>query len=160
MRGFLVPNIGGFDGRDILGAAVENGCPLRIMMAHPEVAELRAACEGRGQGDITKEIKSSLGLLKRLDVPRDCVKYYRMGPTAFGIATSDSMLLNPYPSARESQRCFSIIVHKTQQATDIYQQYRKHHFDELWESYAEVVPDTDWTPAEAPIVDAATTARR
>jgi len=147
MRGFLVPAIARYDAEDILKKAVAKKCKLRIMMVHPDCADIRAKSEHRDKGQIQRDIQTSLSTLRTLGVDQASVRYYKMGPTVFGIATSNKMLLNPYPSVGESQRCFSLIVHKTKYETDIYQQYKQSHFDDLWtkDGLSEPIPDTDWS---------------
>lgn len=143
MRGFLFQQVS-FDGRDLLAKAVRVGCELRILLVHPIEAELRAPAEKRPKGSISQEIRSNVTDLRELGVRRESVRYYRMGPTVFGIATSDAMLLNPYPSAAESQHYFSMIVHRVQRTPSIYEAYKKEHFQKLWDNFSESVPDKDW----------------
>lgn len=145
MRGFLVHAGGGFSGREILREAVKNHVELRLMLVDPKNADLRAPFEGgRPRGKIPEEIRSDVAELKQLGIPRESVHYYGSGPTVFGIATSDRMLLNPYPSCLEAHAGFTLIARKTSQRSDIFQQYIRAHFDDLWRKHSTVVPDHDW----------------
>jgi len=144
MRGFLVQVGKGFHAIDILKRAVKSKCELRIMLLHPEIADYRAEVEHRNPGDIQREIISSICQIKEIGVPRESIRYFRLGPSVFGIATSDRMLLNPYPSAKEAHHGFTIIVRKTEQPMDIYQQYKTYHFDDLWREHSEPLPNEHW----------------
>ena len=52
----------------------------------------------------------------------------------FGIATTERMLLNPYPYENESRRCMSLIIRKTEEPDDIYHQYLTGHFENPWKN--------------------------
>lgn len=143
-RGFLVPALLGFHGRELLEAAIEAKCELRMMLVHPVIASLREAPEHRGTGQIARDIFQSFEELRQIGVPRGFVRYYRTGPTVFGIATSEWMLLNPYPTANESQHLFTLVVQNTGTSRDIYQRYKKYHFDDLWENHSQEVPESHW----------------
>ena len=78
-----------------------------------------------------------------LGIQREQVRYYPGTPTVFGVATSERMLLNPYPYESESHRCFSMIVRRTKYGRDIYHQYKEFHFDKPWE-HAKEIPEKDW----------------
>jgi hypothetical protein len=116
-------------------------------MTDPLVADFRAQQEGRPKGDIQTEIRAGIVRLRNSGIQRECVKYYTGTPTVFAIATSDKMLLNPYPYESESQRCFSLIVQKTQNPEDIYHQYIEYHFERPWRR-ATAIPDEDWLRGE------------
>jgi hypothetical protein len=63
-------------------------------------------------------------------------------PTVFAIATRDQMLLNPYPYGQEAYRSFTLTVRRSQIKRgdhpsierDIYEQYKRRHFDWPWQS--------------------------
>lgn len=143
LRAFLIPSDLKFDGKEIIRRALKKKCPLRILLTDPEVSEQRACQEGADAGAIARQIRESIRELGHAGVPKQAVRYYRGGPTVFGIATSSNMLLNPYPLAVESHRCFALIVQRTQYSNDIYRQYRKDHFDKTWD-HGVAIPDNDW----------------
>ncbi|MCP4566005.1 MAG: hypothetical protein GY841_00335 [FCB group bacterium] len=133
IKGFLTIVMSGFDGRKMMGRIAQSGCDLRIIMTDPAKADFRAEQEGKGSGEIPNEIQMYLADLKRMGVKREQIKFYPGTPTVFGIATSDRMLLNPYPYETEAYRCFSMIVYKTiDPQSDIYTQYLENHFDLPW----------------------------
>jgi hypothetical protein len=134
LRGFLVTAAGEFDGRRILSEILSSGCVLRIMLTEPEVAERRRQQEGRPPGLISGEVRKSIEELFELGVQKKQLKCYTGGPTVFGIATSEMMLLNPYPNEMESQHGFSVIVARTTDLSCIYHRYLKYHFDRPWNS--------------------------
>jgi hypothetical protein len=142
IRGFLVPTQG--MGADILTDAAACGCEVRILMTEPHIAEGRTRQEGRGPGDTAaEEIRSSVQQLKSFGIQRQSIRYYAGAPTVFTIATASRMLLNPYPHTRESHRCFSLIVRRTESDNDIYHQYKKYHCEKPWENAREQSPQ-DW----------------
>ncbi|MEJ5203525.1 MAG: hypothetical protein WHV66_14985 [Anaerolineales bacterium] len=144
IKGFVEAAAEHFDGRRMMERIARCGCNLRIMMTDPKVADLRAKQERRADGEIPKEIEMNLAYLKRIGIKRECVRFYPGTPTVFAIATSDRMLLNPYPYQTEAFRCFSIIVHKTLDAdSDIYHQYLRYHFEEPWQRSVAISAD-DW----------------
>lgn len=143
LRAFFVPAERNFDGKDIIRRALEYKCPLRFMLTEPEVSDRRARQEGRRLGEIPEDIRRSVRDLLAAGVPKESIRYYGGSPTVFGIATTEYMLLNPYPLEQESHRCFALIVRKTDYRKDIYHQYRKVHFDDPWD-HSESVPETDW----------------
>lgn len=133
IKGFLEAAVENFDGLQTMERLAKNGCDIRVIMTDPAVADFRAAQEGREPGEIPKEIEMNLALLKRIGVEREAIRFYRGTPTVFAIATQDRMLLNPYPYQSEAFRCFSMVVHKTLNASaDIYHQYLRFHFEEPW----------------------------
>lgn len=145
IKGFLTTAMGDFDGRTMMSRIAKSGCDLRIMMTDPTKADSRAAQEGRAEGEIPGEISMNLASLKRMGVSREHVKFYPGVPTVFGIATSERMLLNPYPYETEAFRCFSLIVYKTiDPSSDIYNQYLEFHFELPWNQRAEEVPMALW----------------
>lgn len=149
LRGFMVSTSDHFDGHKILERVAGSTCDFRILMTDPEMADFRAQQEGRPRGDIQTEIKAGIARLKSSGIRPESVKYYPGTPTVFAIATSDRMLLNPYPYESESQRCFSLVVHKTQNPEDIYRQYIEYHFKRPWRRAKEVPPE-DWHRGEVP----------
>ena len=150
MRGFLVHKSGEFDGGDLLRRAAQSNVHLRLLLVNPSCGDLRADFEERPKGTIPAEIRSDVGDLHGLGIKQECVRYYDAGPTVYGIATSDRMLLNPYPSSMEAHAGFTLIVRKTQQRTDIYQQYEAGHFNKLWDKHSSQVPDEDWQAKAQP----------
>lgn len=134
LRGFLVTTGKAFDGKRVIRELAGSACDLRVMMVHPSVADLRASQERRIPGAIANEVKADAHELLGLGLREKHIRYYRGAPTVFGIATSEMMLLNPYPAEDESHRCFSMIVRKTEDTQDIYHQYFGVHFDYPWQN--------------------------
>ena len=132
-----------FDGHKIIERAATSSVDFRVLMTDPQVADFRAQQEGRPKGDIQTEIRAGIARLRLSGIKRECVKYYPGTPTVFAIATSEKMLLNPYPYESESQRCFSLIVQRTKNPEDIYQQYIEYHFERPWRR-ATPIPLEDW----------------
>jgi hypothetical protein len=121
-----------FNGPDLIEALVGSKCDVRIMLTHPDTAECRFSQERRPKGAIAGEVMGAVTQLKTLGVSDEQMKYYRGSPTVFGIATSEAMLLNPYPNENESHRCMTLVVRKTEDKSDIYHQYYDAHFVRPW----------------------------
>ncbi len=146
MKGLLESASTHFDGLGIFtwaaGLAAAGKLDLRIIMTHPDMARLRAGQEDRGRNAIPEEIQEAVNHLKRQKVPPKYVKMVVVTPTVFAIATRDRMLLNPYPYSQEAYRSFTLTVRRSQtmQADhpsierDIFEQYKRRHFDRPWET--------------------------
>jgi hypothetical protein len=133
LKGFLEVSVGTFDGRVKMREIVQSGCDLRIMMANPEGADIRARQENRTVGEIFNEVRDTVKELRDIGVKRDAIRLYRGAPTVFTIATTDYMLLNPYPFQRKAFRCFSIVVRRTDDPTySIFHQYLGSHVEAIW----------------------------
>ena len=133
MRGFMVTDAKDFNGPRLLKELSDTHCHLHIMLTHPETSEFRAEQEKRPPGAIAGEVRESVRQLLEIGVTVDQIRYYRGSPTVFGIATSESMLLNPYPYESESHRCMTLVVRKTENTEDVYHQYIESHFEQPWE---------------------------
>jgi hypothetical protein len=145
IKGLLEAAADNFDGGHMMQKIAHCGCDLRIMMTDPKIADIRAKQERRADGEIPKEVEMNLAYLKRIGVNRESVRFYSGTPTVFAIATTDRMLLNPYPYQTEAFRCFSLIVQKTlNHEADIFHQYLNAHFEEPWKRTTEITPDY-WT---------------
>lgn len=161
MKGFIEAAAAEFDGRMLLEQAAKladsNRLDLKILMTHPEHGDDRAAQEGRGEGDIPNEIYAALAILKILGVRREAVRFVPRTPTVFAIATTDVMLLNPYPYGTEAFRSFCITVRKTPsvdvshaRSRDIYEQYEHFHFKAPWAHGQEINPPGWDSPGTLP----------
>ena len=142
LSGFL-SSLNSFDGLEILGQVSATACDFRVLLTHPEVAEMRAQQERRDRGQIATEVGIALERLRTSGIKREQVRYYHGAPTVFAVATSEWMLLNPYPYESEAYRCFSVIVRNTRSSNDIYHQYLSAHFDKPW-GHAIPIPEEDW----------------
>jgi hypothetical protein len=144
IKGFLEATSEHFDGRKMMAQLAYANCNIRIMMTDPKIADLRAKQERRKDGEIPMEVQMNLAYLKRIGVRRESVRYYSGTPTVFAVATTDRMLLNPYPYQREAFRCFSMIVQQTNNPeADIFTQYLHYHFEEPWQRTMEI-PSDEW----------------
>ena len=132
-----------FHGKKFIERISKSNCDFRIIMTDPAFADVRAQQEGRADGEIPHEITGNLALLKRNGIKNESIKYYPGTPTVFAIATSDHMLLNPYPYETEAFRCFSLIIYKSTNGEDIYQQYMEYHFEKSW-NRARMLTPNEW----------------
>ena len=140
LKGFLEATSEYFDGRRMMERIARcNRCDFRVLMTDPKVADLRAKQERRAMGEIPEEVRMNIAYLKRIGVNRDSIRFYPGTPTVFAVATSNRMLLNPYPYQTEAFRCFSVIVQKTLNPdADIYHQYLHYHFEQPWQRAAPI----------------------
>ena len=106
IKGLLEATSEHFDGQRLMERIVDSGCNLRIMMTNPNVANFRGEQEQRAEGEIPNDIKMNISYLKRINVQRDQIRFYKGTPTVFAIATTDRMLLNPYPYQTQAFRSF------------------------------------------------------
>jgi hypothetical protein len=117
---------------DAIDAAVPSGC-LRVLLTAPEVSHFREKPEDRIRGQIKDEIRVALNKLRgNHRIPDEFIRLYPGTPTVTAIATSTHMLLNPFPYGQSAFHCFSLIVRKTSDKTDIYNQYIAAHFKREW----------------------------
>jgi hypothetical protein len=119
------------DGR----ASNDRSKTLCVLLTHPWYTRFRENQEERGQGDIADEVFKSIRDLKRWG--EQCpveVRLYKGTPTCFLIATTEMMLLNPYPYEKEAFQSFCLTVKNAGHSDSIYNQYFTHHFLEPWEN--------------------------
>ncbi|MCI4624430.1 MAG: toll/interleukin-1 receptor domain-containing protein [Candidatus Magnetoovum sp. WYHC-5] len=132
LQGF---DVGGANRYTIFDAIEKVRTPqcLRVLLTDPDISHYREKLEEKGKGQIEQEILASLKkLMETYKVPTDCIKLYGGTPTVSAIATSTHMLLNPYPYGIPAHKCFSLIVKKTSDDSDIYNQYIEAHFEKGW----------------------------
>jgi hypothetical protein len=146
LQGFLEVSITGGDPRDILrDAARQENLDLRIMMADPEMTITRS-----GSGDDSIAYAPAEDMQRKYGVDPSAIRFYAWRPTVFAIATSQYMLLNPYPHQEEAHRCMALIVVKTtepeqdEKYKDIYNQYLEKHFLPSWK--ADMTREIDGAP--------------
>lgn len=141
LQGFLEVSIKDGDLRDILRAAARQpGLDLRIMMADPEMTITRSGSVDE-PGVRRQKLYSPVNELRsKYGVEAGAIRFYAWRPTVFAIATSQHMLLNPYPHQEEAHRCMALIVTKTtepeqvEKDKDIYSQYLEKHFILSWDA--------------------------
>lgn len=160
MKGFLDTSNKDHDGRRIIEWAAElaiaDRLELKILMTAPDRGDERASQEMREEGDIGREIMANLGLLKDMGIQRTMIRLVNATPTVFAIATTEMMLINPYPYGAEAFRSFSLTVRRTPAETasrarerDIYEQYEQNHFLKPWKRAPEI-SDVIWDSLKRP----------
>ena len=107
-------------------------CRIRFLLTHPEYAKLRETQEDRPPGAIVMEILHAIDWLERRGVPLENIRVYKGEPTCFMIASTERMLLNPYPYEREASRNFSLIVENTESERSLFYNYWTHHYYRPW----------------------------
>lgn len=151
LQGFIEVQIKNGDLRDIIRAAAQQQTlDLRILMADPEFTATRSG-NGADFAALRDQLYAPVNELQsKYGVKARAIKFYAWRPTVFAIATSQHMLLNPYPHHEEAHRCMSLIVAKTtesapdEEVDDIYGQYLEKHFILSWN--ASTTRDIDQAP--------------
>ena len=141
MRGFIYPAEGGFDPKGLIGdAATLPTLELRVVLLHPQWALVRDHQERHERPIIAGETEDSVRLLQEeCNVPEEAIRFASGGPTVFAIATSEHMLLNPYPYGEEAHRGFTLLVGEAGRPAEgrdqggIYGQYLRTHFERIWQ---------------------------
>lgn len=140
LKGFLNTETNEFNPQALIRAAAEHeSLDLRIMIADPEYTVMRSGDDERDT-DIRRGIYALVEQLQEYGVKPSAIRLYAYRPSVFAIATSQYMLLNPYPHAELGHRCMSILVSRTtiaeidENARDIYSQYIQGHFTRTWEA--------------------------
>lgn len=118
---------------EIITKGKQAGCKFSFLLTHPHYSRYREGQESRERDDIAKEILHALAWLKDRDVDVGEVKLYKGTPTCFLMATTERMLINPYPYQVEAYRCFSFEVVPTDSTQAIYTSYWINHFSKPWE---------------------------
>jgi hypothetical protein len=120
-----------------LTTLIEHGrktnCNFSFLLTHPHYSRYREGQESREKDDIAKEILHAISWLSVRGIGREHVKLYKGTPTCFLIATTDRMLINPYPYQIEAYRCFCLEVVPTDSTHSIYNSYWVNHFRKPWE---------------------------
>jgi len=108
-----------------------NPSKFKFILTHPEFSHAREGPEGRDNNVIEGEIVEAIHKLTHWGVPVDSIQLYKGSPTVFMIATSERMLLNPYPYGMEAYHSFCIEVSSR---GFIYPHYLERHFRKIWGS--------------------------
>jgi hypothetical protein len=99
--------------RTLLQRKKNEGVSIRVLLTHPNVADLRAKQEDRNFKAIGIEIIKSLNtLINDWKIDPGNIKLYLGTPTCFGIKTTRAMLLNTYPYMKEAYASPCLVVRK------------------------------------------------
>ncbi len=112
-------------------------CSFNVLLTHPHYSRYREGQESREKDDIAKEILHAIAWLKQHGIGKEDVKFYKGTPTCFLIATTERMLINPYPYQIEAFRCFCLEVVPTESPHSMYNSYWVNHFKKPWEGEIE-----------------------
>ena len=116
----------------IIKDGTQNNCEFSFLLTHPAYSEYREIQESRAKGDIAKEILHAIEWLENHNISSSCIKLYKGTPTCFLVATTEKMLINPYPYQIEAYNNFCLEVEKTDKDYGIYNIYRENHFNKPW----------------------------
>lgn len=111
---------------------------IHILLTHASFAKLREGPEQEQDGYITNQIKSTTEMLQEIKSNQQVGdrlkwKYFKGAPTCFMILAGEFMLLNPYLYMQAAYFNFSMIVKDTTSHFDIYNHYKKYHFQKAWD---------------------------
>lgn len=132
------------DVRRAIIQSLKRGRRLKVFVTHPAFAHHRSQQEGRSKGGIEAEIIKNLTYL--LSIRKQYpdlleLKCYMGTPTIFAVATSEIMLINPYPYYSTA---YSSPAQFLQYGSAMYRYYYKSHFQMAWDSQlAEAIKKDD-----------------
>ena len=136
-RGLLWPKIGEEKlMENITKKIADSDCKVRFLLTHPAFAHLRQSLEGiqrREDFHIAQEILDTLLIFKKAGVSHKDIRFVKGTPTIFGIRTSKSMLINPYPYQRQAFKSLTLIVDSANGENQVYQAFDHAHFNGVWE---------------------------
>ena len=152
---------------DIIERGRDANCNFNVLLTHPHYSRYREGQESREKDDIAKEILHAIAWLKQRGIGSEHVKLYKGTPTCFLIATTERMLINPYPYQIEAYRCFCLEVVPTESPHSIYNSYWINHFKKPWEGEIETEDHRlvvnalsyKYYPLQGPVPDGHTIAR-
>lgn len=109
-----------------------DGTKFYFLLTHPAYSRFREIQEDRAIGDIAKEILHAISWLAHNKIPRENVKVYKGTPTCFLMASTEKMLINPYPYELEAYKCFCLEVVNNDKTESIFKSYWTNHFNKPW----------------------------
>lgn len=107
-------------------------CQFHFLLTHPQFSAFRENQEDRPAGGIAKEILHAIAWLEDRDIPRNNIRLYKGTPTNFMIASSERMLVNPYPYEREAYKCYCLELENNQSDESIFTSYWNNHYYRPW----------------------------
>lgn len=117
-----------------LAAREPGSCTCHFLLTHPFYSRYREAQEDRPRTGIAKEILHAIAWIERnREKAKNIItKVYKGTPTCFMIATSERMIINPYPYEVEAYKCFCLEVQKTDRSDNVYQAFYINHYYKPW----------------------------
>ena len=111
-----------------------DGCDCYFLLTHPFYSRYREAQEDRPVTGIAKEILHAISWLeaRRGDASNIKIRVYKGTPTCFMIATSERMLINPYPYQVEAYKCFCLELEANENPDSIHRAFFVNHFYKPW----------------------------
>ncbi len=110
----------------------DDGTDFYFLLTHPAYSRYREVQEDRAPGDIAKEILHAISWLAHKNIPKENVKVYKGTPTCFLMASTEKMLINPYPYEIEAYKCFCLELINNDESESIYKSYIENHFYKPW----------------------------
>lgn len=111
---------------------VENKTDFNFLLTHPSYSMFREIQEDRAEGDIAKEILHAIAWLEHRKVPKENIKVYKGTPTCFMMASTETMLINPYPYEVEAYNCFCLEAINNKKPDSIYRSFFENHYLKPW----------------------------
>lgn len=117
--------------KEILISAKEKKIQCRFLLTHPTFSKLREAQEETPSDGIAFEILHALAWLERdVGIPREDIKLYKGTPTCFMIASTERMIINPYPYEEVAYHSFCLEVKNLESPNSIYGFFKANHFSD------------------------------
>jgi hypothetical protein len=107
-------------------------CQCRFLLTHPFYSKFREDQEESPPGGIAIEILHAIAWLEQRGVPPTNIKVYKGTPTCFMIASTERMLINPYPYQKQAFRSFCLELENVKSGTAIYDSFWTNHYHKPW----------------------------
>ena len=146
----------GIEARELILPKLQNdpAASIHILLTHVTFCKYRESQERELNGYICAQIKATVEMLaevKELSKAGERLKwkFFKGAPTCFMIMAGSMMLLNPYLYMQPAYFNFTMLVRDTHSSFDIYNHYRKNHFQGAWEHPELSTEDSGLPPVDA-----------
>jgi hypothetical protein len=107
-------------------------CEFRFLLTHPFYSKFREDQEESPPGGIAIEILHAIAWLEQRGVSPRNIKVYKGTPTCFMIATTERMMINPYPYQKQAFRSFCLELENVREGKSIYNSFWTNHYHKPW----------------------------
>jgi hypothetical protein len=107
-------------------------CEFRFLLTHPFYSKFREDQEESPPGGIAIEILHAIAWLEQRGVSPQSIKVYKGTPTCFMIATTEKMMINPYPYQKQAFRSFCLELENVFGGNSIYNSFWTNHYHKPW----------------------------
>ena len=107
-------------------------CQCRFLLTHLFYSKFREDQEESPPGGIAIEILHAIAWLEQRGVDRTNIRLYKGTPTRFMIASTERMLINPYPYQKQAFRSFCLELENVKSGKGIYDLFWTNHYHKPW----------------------------